>query len=116
EGTYPYVAGGVSSWVHEIIGGLPETTFSLLHVGPHANAYGTPRYEVPPNVTGMIEHYLHDEPLPLDPVRRQQLRADLDRRIRMARRGFARGSRTLAAIRSLHLDAAVDAALIDDLA
>ena len=116
EGTYPYVAGGVSSWVHDIIGGLPDTTFSLLHIGPHANAYGAPRYDVPPNVTGMIEHYMHDEPLPLDPVRRQQLRADLDRRIRMARRGFVRGSRTLAAIRSLHLDATVDETLLDDLA
>lgn len=29
EGTYPYVRGGVSSWVHQIISGMPERTFSI---------------------------------------------------------------------------------------
>ena len=24
EGTYPYVSGGVSSWVHQIINGFPR--------------------------------------------------------------------------------------------
>ena len=26
EGTYPYVSGGVSSWVHQIINGFPDLT------------------------------------------------------------------------------------------
>ena len=29
EGTYPYVAGGVSSWVHQIINGFPDLTFAI---------------------------------------------------------------------------------------
>src|SRR5690348_5925935 len=28
EGTYPFVRGGVSAWVHQFIGGLPELSFS----------------------------------------------------------------------------------------
>ena len=34
EGTYPYVSGGVSSWVHDLLGALGSRTFSLLHIGP----------------------------------------------------------------------------------
>ena len=33
EGTYPYVLGGVSSWVDQIIRGLPELTFALFYLG-----------------------------------------------------------------------------------
>ena len=28
EGTFPYVSGGVSSWVNQIIRGFPEYTFA----------------------------------------------------------------------------------------
>src|SRR5439155_7364424 len=34
EGSYPYVKGGVSTWVHDLIGSLPELRFALVHVGP----------------------------------------------------------------------------------
>ena len=40
EGTYPYVPGGVSSWVHDIVRSMPEQPFSLLHIGPRRGAYG----------------------------------------------------------------------------
>jgi hypothetical protein len=33
EGTYPYVRGGVSSWVHHLIRGLPELSFSIVFIG-----------------------------------------------------------------------------------
>ena len=33
EGTYPYVAGGVSSWVHQIINGFPDLTFAICFLG-----------------------------------------------------------------------------------
>ena len=32
EGTYPFVSGGVSSWVHQIIRGLSEIKFHLLDI------------------------------------------------------------------------------------
>lgn len=116
EGTYPYVPGGVSSWVHDILHSLPAQPFSLLHIGPRRDAYGPPRYEVPPNVTQLVEHYLHAEARALTPSEREQLRAELEKRIRSARKSRTGSSRTLAAIRRLHLEDRLDDAMLDDLA
>lgn len=60
EGTYPFVRGGVSSWVHQIITGLPEITFSLIFVGGRRADYGEIRYELPKNVVHLEKHYLED--------------------------------------------------------
>ncbi len=112
EGTYPYVPGGVSSWVHDIVRGLPELGFALLHIGPKAGAYGEPRYTLPDNVTTLAEHYCQGAESP-DPV----IRAELERSIRAMRRQKATTpSRTLAALRRLHLETTVDDALLDGLA
>ncbi|MBL0215868.1 MAG: GT4 family glycosyltransferase PelF [Myxococcales bacterium] len=112
EGTYPYVPGGVSSWVHDIVRGLPELGFALLHIGPKAGAYGEPRYTLPANVTTLAEHYCQGAESP-EPV----LRAELERSIRAMRRQKATTpSRTLAALRRLHLETTVDDALLDGLA
>lgn len=65
EGTYPYVRGGVSSWVHQIISGLPDFTFTLLFIGDKASNYPKLNYQLPPNVIGMTEVYLiSDEEFP----------------------------------------------------
>ncbi|HLK89530.1 MAG TPA: DUF3492 domain-containing protein, partial [Polyangia bacterium] len=53
EGTYPFVSGGVSSWVHDIILGHPELRFAVLNVGSHPAAYGEPRFQLPENVVGL---------------------------------------------------------------
>ena len=58
EGTYPYVSGGVSSWVHQIIRGLPEIRFALVFLGGDPKHYGKPRYELPANVVRLDTHYL----------------------------------------------------------
>lgn len=49
EGTYPYVPGGVSSWVHDIIRSIPDLTFSLLAILP-ANAETKMCFELPDNL------------------------------------------------------------------
>jgi glycosyltransferase involved in cell wall biosynthesis len=49
EGTYPYVLGGVASWVHQLIEGLPELKFGLLCVVAE-DANPPDRYPVPANV------------------------------------------------------------------
>jgi polysaccharide biosynthesis protein PelF len=116
EGTYPYVPGGVSTWVHDLVRSMPELAFALLHIGPRPGAYGAPRYALPPNVAGMVEHYCNVGAPPLDSDAREQLRIDLGRRIRIARRAPSGGSRTLAALRRLHLEDVMDDALIADLA
>lgn len=58
EGTYPYVRGGVSSWVHQIIKGLPEYRFHLIFLGGHPDFYDEPAYDFPENVVGFEVHYL----------------------------------------------------------
>ena len=58
EGTYPYVRGGVSSWVHQIIEGLPHYTFELIFLGGASEHYGEIQYTLPKNVTKLHVHYL----------------------------------------------------------
>jgi polysaccharide biosynthesis protein PelF len=53
EGSYPFITGGVSSWVHELIGGLPEIEFELFTFSPQAGQ--EPRYKLPPNVRGVTD-------------------------------------------------------------
>lgn len=103
EGTYPYVSGGVSSWVHELITSLPEVSFALVHIGAHRGAYTAPLYVLPPNVTVLVEHYCHDNPG--KPAERGPI---------TIRRSSQ--SQTLGALRRLHLDDTIDDRLLDDLA
>ena len=61
EGTYPYISGGVSTWVHQIITALPELKFALFYVGAEPDPGSDPRYEIPDNVIGFEEVFLFDE-------------------------------------------------------
>ncbi|MCK5831716.1 MAG: GT4 family glycosyltransferase PelF [Methylococcales bacterium] len=58
EGTYPYVRGGVSSWIHQLIQGLPELTFAINFIGDKAESYSTLHYELPENVIDLKNIYL----------------------------------------------------------
>ncbi len=61
EGTYPFVSGGVSSWVHHLTSHLSHLTFTVLHISPKRGYYTKgPVYKMPPNVLGVKEVYLHD--------------------------------------------------------
>ena len=60
EGTYPYVSGGVSSWVHQIINGFPDLTFALCFLGSRKQDYGEKKFQLPPNVVHLEEHYLNE--------------------------------------------------------
>lgn len=62
EGTYPFVSGGVSSWVHQIITGLPALKFAIVFVGSSPERHEKLRYELPPNVVHLEEHYLSQIP------------------------------------------------------
>lgn len=70
EGTYPFVAGGVSSWTHQLIQGCPEYRFACIFLGSRRDDYGDLRYSLPANVVHVETHYLHDpeaqpEPAPV---------------------------------------------------
>lgn len=60
EGTYPFVRGGVSSWMHQIIEGLPQYTFALIFLGSKEKDYDAPKYVLPDNVVHLECHYLWD--------------------------------------------------------
>lgn len=60
EGTYPYVAGGVSSWVHQIVRGFPELAFGGIFLGSRRADYGEARYQMPDNFVHLERHFLHD--------------------------------------------------------
>jgi glycosyltransferase involved in cell wall biosynthesis len=60
EGTFPYVSGGVSSWVNQIIRGFPEHRFGAIFLGSRAQDYGAMRYPMPPNLVHLEVHYVQD--------------------------------------------------------
>ncbi len=104
EGTYPFVAGGVSSWVHDIIRGHPELTFAVLNVGSHPAAYGEPRYQLPENVVGLHRVFCQETARPaLDGSERAELREEI-RRLRSAVDARTTPSRLLDGLRRLHLE------------
>jgi glycosyltransferase involved in cell wall biosynthesis len=49
EGTYPYILGGVSSWVHDLIRAQKHLKFALVSITPHAKPIKT-NFEIPENV------------------------------------------------------------------
>ena len=60
EGTFPYVSGGVSSWVNQIIRGFPEIQFGICFIGSRPEDYGDPKYVLPDNVVHLETHYVHE--------------------------------------------------------
>jgi len=62
EGTYPYVSGGVSAWVYDIIKKNPSTTFYILFIGAKKPIKKKLHFELPNNVVGFKEVYLYEYP------------------------------------------------------
>lgn len=60
EGCYPYIAGGVSSWVHGLIKSFPKLEFVILAIISNRSLSGKFTYELPENVTEVHELYLED--------------------------------------------------------
>ena len=60
EGCYPYVVGGVSSWVQMLMTGLPEHEFIIYSVGAEAKDRGKFKYKLPENCIGVEESFLDE--------------------------------------------------------
>ena len=60
EGCYPYVTGGVSTWMHQYIKAMPEHEFVLWTIGASSRDRGKFKYELPDNVTEVHEIFLQD--------------------------------------------------------
>lgn len=61
EGTYPYIRGGVSSWIHQLINGMPDLKFGIIFLGSLESEYGDIRYELPDNLVHLETHYMFAE-------------------------------------------------------
>ncbi|HDR9508201.1 glycosyl transferase family 1 [Burkholderia cepacia] len=61
EGTFPYVRGGVSSWVNEMIRAYPRTRFAIAFIGSREEDYRGAAYELPDNVLHFEAHYLYGD-------------------------------------------------------
>lgn len=60
EGCYPYVVGGVSSWIHSMIKSFPRVEFIVLSIISDRSQSGKFAYELPENVSAVYEAYLDD--------------------------------------------------------
>lgn len=60
EGAYPYVTGGVSNWLHELVSNLPNLTFAIVHLGARPEPQRKVLYRLPQNVLEFHEIFLHD--------------------------------------------------------
>lgn len=64
EGTYPYISGGVSAWVHQLISALKEIKFSLMVILPNQDYIREMKYDVPSNVIDIRRVFIHDYDFP----------------------------------------------------
>ncbi|MGH7197298.1 MAG: GT4 family glycosyltransferase PelF [Candidatus Omnitrophota bacterium] len=60
EGTYPYVYGGVSSWIHNLVTSMADVTFSVVNISSLGDTLRTPKYEIPANILEFKEVFVHD--------------------------------------------------------
>ncbi len=60
EGCYPYVTGGVSTWVHQYMKAMPQHEFVLVVIGADSSIKGQFKYKLPENVVEIREIFLND--------------------------------------------------------
>ena len=60
EGSYPYVTGGVSSWIQWLVESLPELSFALVALVADTRPPEARKYRLPDNVTAYHEHVIFD--------------------------------------------------------
>ncbi|MEJ5172891.1 MAG: GT4 family glycosyltransferase PelF [Hydrogenothermaceae bacterium] len=61
EGTYPYIRGGVSTWIHDLITGIEELNFGVVFLGSRREDYTEIKYKFPDNLVYLLVTYLFDE-------------------------------------------------------
>ncbi|MGB9731588.1 MULTISPECIES: GT4 family glycosyltransferase PelF [Calditerrivibrio] len=60
EGTFPYIKGGVSTWIYQLITGLEEFTFGIIFIGSRPEDYGDSAYEIPNNLVFFDKSFIFD--------------------------------------------------------
>ena len=59
EGTYPFVSGGVATWIHQLVSAMTDVRFSILSISPYPNPRREYKFAIPPNVVDIQDVYLH---------------------------------------------------------
>ncbi len=59
EGSYPYIPGGVSTWIHRFVQEMPEHEFEILSIMPNPDEYKNFKYTPPPMVANVTTNYLN---------------------------------------------------------
>ncbi len=72
EGTYPYVRGGVSGWIDQLIKGLPHYRFGILFLGSERKEYPKMQYTLPENVHFFEACFLFDD-IEAEPPKRRKM-------------------------------------------
>ncbi|TVY11967.1 GT4 family glycosyltransferase PelF [Paenibacillus cremeus] len=60
EGSYPYIFGGVASWIQMLITGMPEHEFEVIAISSSREEASQWRYPQPDNLTRVHDVYLMD--------------------------------------------------------
>lgn len=58
EGSYPFVAGGVSSWLHELVMNMPQHEVIIWAIGAQEKQRGRYAYTMPANIVAIQDVYL----------------------------------------------------------
>ena len=58
EGSYPYITGGVSSWVNTLIQNMDMYEFVIYAIAPEEKSRGNFKYDLPDNVSDVHEVFL----------------------------------------------------------
>lgn len=68
EGCYPYIFGGVSTWMHQYINEMKEHEFVLWVIGANAKDKGKFVYELPKNNVSCLYRGRDEQPERADAV------------------------------------------------
>ena len=91
EGCYPYVVGGVSSWVHSLIQQFPDNEFTVAAIVADRSIRGKFAYTLPENLTEVREIYLNDRQWLRGKKKHRMAKISLDEREYQALRGLVLG-------------------------
>lgn len=69
EGSYPYISGGVSSWINQLISEMKDIKFKVLSIMPSQTEKLEYKYKIPDNIIEIRTIYL-DDYLNLNPLKK----------------------------------------------
>ena len=58
EGSYPYVSGGVSSWIQQLMTNMPEHEFTIIAISADSTREPNYKYEPPENMVEVYDVYM----------------------------------------------------------